>query len=187
MKRVFVITVILIQALLYQACDNSNKNKKLEKEAVLVNESDVDENGANFIKQASRNGLLAIEFSKIAQQQASSPEVRQFAQKMAAEHTRFYNELKKMATEKYILLPIKMEQDDVAKLNELRKLKGTAFDEAYMRAIISSHEGAVQNFETGARNRDREVNKFATGKLDSIKTNFNAAKSVFNNLVINRD
>lgn len=186
MKKVFIITVILIQALLYQACDNS-KEKKLEKEAVLANESDVDENAANFIKQASRNGILAIEYSKIAERQASSPDVKQFAKKMSTDHTRIYNELKKMATDKYILLPIKMEPDEVVKLNELRKLKGTAFDESYMRVIISAHEGAVQNFEMGAKNRDKEVNKFASGRLDSIKTHFNTAKSIFNNLVVNRD
>ena len=186
MKKLFIITVILMQASLYQGCTNSKEDKKVEKEAVLVNESDVDENGANFIKQASRHGLLAIEFSKIAERQASSPEVRRFAQRMISDHTRYYNALKKMAAEKYILLPIKMEQEDVDKLNELRKLKGTSFDESYMKAIISSHETAVESFEMGARNRDREVNKFAGGKLDSIKINFNTAKSIFNNLVVNR-
>lgn len=186
MKKVLIVIIILTQAFLYNACNNNPDNKNIEKSARDANESDVDDGGKLFIKAAAVGGIMEVELAKAAQTQASSPEVKKFADMMISDHTRIYNELKKLATDKHILLPIELEQAQKDDLKKLQELKGPAFDEAYMRMMVSSHEKAIQDYEAGSSNRDRQVNKFASEKIDSLKTHLNSARSLFNSLVISR-
>lgn len=186
MKKVLIVIIILTQAFLYNACNSNPDNKNIEKSASLANQSDVDDDGKVFIKAAAVSGIMEVELAKMAQLQASSPEVKDFAAMMISDHTRIYNELKKLATDKHILLPIELEQPEKEELKKLQDLKGPAFDEAYMRLMVSSHEKAIQDYQSGASNRDRQVNNFASEKIDSLKTHLNSARSLFNSLVISR-
>jgi putative membrane protein len=105
MKKVLILLIILTQAFFYHACNN-NKDSKAKKSTVIANESDVDDDGKQFMKAAALGGIMEVELAKLAQKQASSPAVKEFAGMMISDHTRIYNDLKKLATDKYILLPI---------------------------------------------------------------------------------
>ena len=183
MKKVSIVIMILVQAFLYHACNNQ-ENKKTERSAALVNESDVDEDAKIFMKAASTGGIMEVELAKLAQKQASSAAVKEYAEMMITDHTRIFNDLKKLATEKHILLPIDMEPEAREQMNQLQKLSGSEFDENYMRLMVTSHEKAVSEYETGARNRDRDVNKFASQKMEALKHHLNSARSLFNTVVI---
>jgi putative membrane protein len=183
MKKVLIVLIILTQALLYHACNNQDKNKA-EKSTILVNQSDVDEEAKSFMKAASISGIMEVELAKLAQKQASSSAVKEYADMMIADHTRIYNDLKKLATDKHILLPIDLEPKEREQLERLQKLNGAEFDENYMRFMVTSHEKAVSDFEMGGRNRDRDVNKFASAKIEELKTHLNSARSLFNTVVI---
>lgn len=183
MKKVLIVIVILVQAFLYHACDNS---KKPDKSTILANESDVDDGGKEFIKAASLGGIMEVELAKLAQQQASSPAVKDFADMMIADHTRIFNELKKLATDKHILLPIELDQQQTEQLNRLKAIDGPKFDETYMRLVVRSHEQALKDYQAGARNRDRQVNKFASEKIETLKEHHSSSQSIFNKLIVSR-
>ncbi|NEU07210.1 DUF4142 domain-containing protein [Flavihumibacter sp. R14] len=183
MKKVLILIIILVQAFLYHACNNQD-NKKTEKSTLLANQSDIDEDGKDFMKAASLGGIMEVELAELAQKQARSADVRKFADMMIADHTRIFNELKKLATDKHILLPIDLEQEQKDHVNQLQKLSGQEFDEGYLRLMVTSHEETVVDFEKGANNRDRDVNKFAGEKIETLKEHLNTAKSLFNNVVI---
>lgn len=183
MKKVLIVIVILAQAFLYHACNNQNGDNA-EKSTVLVNQSDVDGDAKIFLKAASKGGILEVELAKLAQKQAASPAVKEYADMMITDHTRIYNDLKKLATDKHILLPIDLEQKEQEELKNLQKLSGAEFDENYMRLMVTNHEKAVSEFESGARNRDRDVNKFASERIEALKKHLNSARSLFNTVVI---
>lgn len=184
MKKISIVVILLAQAFLYPACNN--EDKRVEKSVLLANESDVDDDAKSFIKAAATGGIMEVELAKHAQQQSNSAEVKDYAAMMLRDHTRIYNDLKKLATDKHILLPIELEEEQKTQVRKLQALKGDAFDENYMRMMVSSHEKALQDYQAGARNRDRQVNKFASEKLDSLKMHLNKARSIFNNLIIKR-
>lgn len=185
MKKVFIVIIILTQAFLYHACNNQDSSKA-EKSTVLVNQSDVDEDAKNFMKTASAGGVLEVELAKLAQKQAASSAVKEYADMMIADHTRIYNELKKLATDKHILLPIDLTPEESEQLEKLKTRSGSEFDENYMRLMVDSHQKAVATFESGANNRDRDVNKFASAKLETLKMHLNSARSLFNTVVMQR-
>ncbi|MBC7746114.1 MAG: DUF4142 domain-containing protein [Flavobacterium sp.] len=187
MKKFSLITLILLQATVYISCNSGTdqkRNSNLESSTYLTNQSDVDQDAITFLKGASLNSIMDVEFAKVAQQKASNKSVKNFAQLMSVDHTKVYNEMKKLATDKKILLPIKMEQSAIDSLNSLRNLKGLAFDETYMQLMISGHETEIQNFNQGAENRDADVNDFASARIETLKNHLNSAKSIYNNLVL---
>jgi putative membrane protein len=184
MKKISIVMILLAQAFFYHACNNENKQS--DKAAVLVNESDVDDDAKNFIKAAATGGIMEVELAKEAQKQSTEPAVKDYAAMMISDHTRIYNDLKKLANDKHILLPIELDEEQKIQVKKLQELKGDAFNESYMRMMVTNHEKAIQDYNSGASNRDRQVNKFASEKIDSLKMHLNTARSIFNNLIIKR-
>lgn len=186
MKKILILIVILIQAFIYHACNNNKEKKATDRAAVLANESDVDEDGKVFIKAAALNGVMEVELAKIAQKQASSKQVKNFADMMISDHTRIYNDLKKLATDKHILLPITLEPAQTDQVNRLKALSGSSFDEIYMRMASTSHEQAIKDYQAGAANRDKQVNRFAAENIPVLKEHLKSARAAFNNVVNKR-
>lgn len=184
MKKIFIFTIILTQAFIYNSCNGNaeKKDKSADNSTLLINESDVDQDAANFIKHASLSSIIEIEYGKVAEQNAKSESVKSFAQAMIKDHTRIYNEMKKLATDKKILLPIKMEQGPTDSLAQLQTLSGEAFDQNYMQLMVSGHQKAIENFKLGAQNRDATINKFASEKIELLKEHLNSAISTYNSL-----
>lgn len=189
MKKVLIPIIMLVQAFLFKACDsttNEKKNKDLETSTYLTNQSNVDLDAVNFFKGASLSSIMEVEFAKIAEQKAKNQSVKNFAEMMKTDHTKVFNEMKKLATEKKILLPITMEPTGTDSLKQLETLSGSEFDQKYMRLVISNHEASIKNFERGADNRDLAVNKFAAGKIEILKSHLNSATSIYNSLDIKK-
>ena len=177
--------IILVQVILHHACNNDSE-KKAGKSTILVNQSNVDEGARNFMKLASESGVMEVEFSRIAKQKSRSRAVKEFADMMIADHTRIYNDLKKLATDKRILLPIEMDKSQTGQLNKLKELNGAKFDQAYMRMMVRSHQNAINTYQEGANNRDRDVNQFALKRITLLESHLNSARSIFNKVVLNR-
>lgn len=186
MKKVLIVIIILTQAFIYHACNNTKDKETTDRSTIIANESDVDEDGKVFMKAAALSGVMEVELAKIAQKQGSSPEVKKFADMMISDHTRIYNDLKKLATDKHILLPITLEADQTAQLNKMKALKGSSFDETYLRMVSTSHQQAIKDFEAGATNRDKQVNNFASDNIEILKEHLKSAQAAFNNVVNKR-
>ena len=186
MKKVLILIIILTQAFIYHACNNNKDKKNKDRSAILANESDVDEDGKVFMKAAALSGVMEVELAKVAQKQGSTAEVKKFADMMISDHTRIYNDLKKLATDKHILLPITLEPAQTEQLNKMQALTGSSFDETYLRMVSTSHEQAIKDFEAGATNRDKQVNKFAADNIEILKEHLKSARSAFNNVVNKR-
>jgi putative membrane protein len=185
MKKVLILMILLVQAILYHSCNN-NSDTKAEKSTVLANQSDVDEGAMKFMKLASESGIMEVQFSMVARQKSRSPAVKEFAEMMIADHTRIYNDLKKLASDKHILLPIEMDKSQTDQLNTLTELSGAKFDQNYMRMMAASHQKAIELYKEGANNRDKDVNQFAQKKITLLEDHLNSARSIFNNVVLNR-
>ena len=86
-----------------------------------------------------------IDAGRLAESQASSPEVKAFGKQMATDHTR----VNRQATELVTRLKVKPEDNPTSKslasggaenVNQLKQLKGTAFDKAYVDHEVAYHQ-----------------------------------------------
>jgi predicted outer membrane protein len=76
----------------------------------------------------------------LAAENAASSEVKQFGQRMVDDHGKANAELKGLASQKNVVLPTELDAKHKAMQDGLSKLKGPAFDDAYMAHMASAHK-----------------------------------------------
>jgi putative membrane protein len=146
--------------------DSSNK--------VASSVSDID---AKFAVDAAEAGMLEIELGKVAQQNSSSADVKNFGAMMVTDHTKIGDQLTKISMAKHITLPSSVSNDDQNKINDFKKKTGHDFDKTYMDAMVSGHKKVAAMFEDEIKNgSDQDIRDFATHTLDGIKAHLQAAQ-----------
>lgn len=130
-----------------------------------------------FVTKASEMNIEELRLSEIAVRQASSPEVRAFAQQLVDDHTQAGTELSTLATRKSVAL---MRDDyDQRGITRLSKKTGRDFDQAYIDKMVDAHDDAVDLFEKTARNaKDPEVQALASKMLPKLQQHQQHAKSL---------
>jgi putative membrane protein len=130
-----------------------------------------------FVTKAAKGGMAEVEFGKLAAERASSPEVKQFGQKMVDDHSRANDELKSIASQKNIMIPAALDAKDKATYNRLSKLSGAAFDRAYMKDMVSDHKTDISEFQYESRSgADSDVRGFATKTLPTLQEHLKMAE-----------
>src|SRR2546429_9944716 len=97
MKHVLARTAIAVLSLAI-ACGAYAADKKGAKKKLSGNDR-------HFITEAAEDGLAEVELGKIAQQNASSAEVKQFGQRMADDHSKANQELEGIASKLGVTVP----------------------------------------------------------------------------------
>ena len=84
----------------------------------------MDNNDAAAMKQLAQANLNEIEAGKMAAAKAQNPEVKQFGQKMADDHARMFEDLKRLAKTKDVALPDKAALKDLAQNKVIERKSG---------------------------------------------------------------
>jgi putative membrane protein len=141
---------------------------------------------ATFVDRAGRAGAFEIEASKLAQQQATSAEVKSFASRMVDDHTRTANELKQAAGG--LAVPAEPSADQRAKIEALKGKSGSDFDRSYANEVgVAAHEEAVALFEDYARNgTDASLKAFADKTVPALREHLTMAKDMAGKVVASK-
>jgi putative membrane protein len=132
-----------------------------------------------FMMKAAQGGLYEVEAAKLALSNASSAEVKEFAERLIADHTKANQQLMQIAADKGVSVPDTMGQKHEAKLNRLRNLQGEEFDRAYMSHMVKDHAQDVQEFRTASqRATDQDVKTFASTTLPTLEEHLERARSI---------
>jgi putative membrane protein len=125
---------------------------------------------AAFVKKAADGGLAEVALAKLAQEKASSDEVKAFAAKLEKDHTQANTELTQVASQKNVTLPSAPSKMHQAKQDKLSKLSGAEFDKAYVAAMVEDHQKDVRDFQRQATSgADADVKAFAAKTLPTLK------------------
>jgi putative membrane protein len=123
-----------------------------------------------FAMMAAEGGLAEVQLGKLAADQASSPEVRQAAQRLVQDHTKANQELMTIAKQKGISVPNEVDDthEDVVKL--FSKLEGPQFDREFLRYQVMHHEKDVAAFGLQAKEgQDPDLKAFAAKQLPVLR------------------
>jgi putative membrane protein len=134
---------------------------------------------AMFIRTAAMDGMAEVEHGRLAAQNAMHDEVKQFGQRMVDDHGKAGDELKGLASQKNVTLPTELDAKHKAMQDKLAKMKGPAFDRAYMTQMITAHQQAVALFqkEAGA-GKDPEAKAWAAKTLPTLQEHLKMARGV---------
>ncbi len=93
-----------------------------------------------FADEASRANWAEIKLSQIAQQKATRPDIKAFAQKMIRDHSQAEDTLKQAVSCFGINLPDNLDAKHAALAAKLSQMSGAGFDKAYMSAMVKDHK-----------------------------------------------
>ncbi|HZP48635.1 MAG TPA: DUF4142 domain-containing protein [Vicinamibacterales bacterium] len=130
-----------------------------------------------FVHEAAAGGMAEVELGKLAQEKASSEEVKSFGKRMVDDHSKANDELKTLAQSKSITLPADLDAKDKALRDRLSKLSGAAFDRAYMQAMLNDHKKDVNEFRhESTSGSDPDVKSFAAKTLPTLEDHLKLAQ-----------
>ncbi len=101
-----------------------------------------------FVKEALQGGMAEVQLGQLAAQKASSPDVKQFGQKMVDDHTKLGDQMGMVAQQVGVKPPKDLAKKDKQLLAKLQGLSGEEFDKAYIAAMVKDHkkdEGAFKS------------------------------------------
>jgi putative membrane protein len=131
-----------------------------------------------FATEAAQGGLAEVEMGQLALQKGTSPQVKQFAQRMVTDHTQANQELMQLAKSQNLNLPAKVDSKHKSDMERLRGMNGTAFDAAYMQHMVQDHQKDVAEFQKQAqRGSDPELKSFAVKYLPVLQQHLQMAQS----------
>ena len=131
-----------------------------------------------FLINAAQAGLMEVEAARLAQEKASSNEIKEYARKLEQDHTKASEDLKKLAAQKNVDLPTDMGKH-AQMLEKVRAASGDEFDKKWMKMQVQHHKKDVSEFQKATnRSMDSDVRNFATAKLPALQEHLNQAQQL---------
>jgi putative membrane protein len=119
-----------------------------------------------------------VELGRLAQQRATRPEVKEFAEMAIRDHEKAASELKQIASKHNIPMDTG-EQNEHNDLRErLSKLSGEEFDREYVKTMVEEHKEAVNELERKANDENPEVRQWASNTLPTVRQHLERAQQI---------
>jgi putative membrane protein len=134
---------------------------------------------SRFIREVTADNTLEVSLGQLAATKAENSEVKNFGQRMVTDHNKLQKDWVGMATKNGLALKTGMGSHHQAKLNQLQRLSGKAFDQAYMTTEIRDHKDDIDYFQReGQSVRSTQVRDLVSTTLPTLQDHFNQAKQI---------
>lgn len=132
-----------------------------------------------YFRDMAQASLAEVETGKLAQQQASNEQVKEFAEHMVKDHGRMMEEQEQMAGDKGLQMPKQPNKEHQAALKKLENAKGEQFDRAYMSQMVKDHEKTLKLVREASKNaKDPELKAMAQKAAPDIEKHLQMAKQL---------
>ncbi|HUH91755.1 MAG TPA: DUF4142 domain-containing protein [Casimicrobiaceae bacterium] len=131
-----------------------------------------------FIAKAAEGDMAEVAEGKIAERKSENPKVKAFGARMVHDHTDINGKLQRIAAEKGVGIPNKLDSSGEKEIDKLQELSGAKFDKAYSKQQVSDHKKAIQAFQKEAKSgSDSDLKGFAGQTLPTLKEHLKLAQS----------
>ena len=131
-----------------------------------------------FIREAAGN-VLEVRLGTLAGQKASSPAVKQFAQRMVSDHTTMGNQWTALISRNGLPIKSNLDATQLQTVSQLGSLSGAAFDQAYMSTMVQDHQQDVSRFQSlGPSAQSADVRQLAASGLARMQQHLSMAQQV---------
>lgn len=103
---------------------------------------------AEFVQDVAIMHMAAIELSRIALNQATSPNIKAFAQQLIADHDAASAKLRSALSGRTSGWPAQLDEKHRRRADELTKKTGADFDREYVKAVIDGHQNLEARLES---------------------------------------
>jgi putative membrane protein len=132
-----------------------------------------------FLARATRSGLAQVELARLAEQQASSPSVREFARQMIMDHEQVNRSLRALAEGDSATVPDQANAEFRQVRDALGRLSGAEFDVEYLRHEVQAHQrmATLMEYVIGS-GEDAQVQRVASSALPKVFTHLAIASQL---------
>lgn len=136
----------------------------------------------SFLRKATEGNMAEIQLGQLAQQKASSQDVRQFGEKMVQDHEQLNQQLTPIAQQQGVRPPKGLSKKDEATMKKLENLSGQQFDHAYIKTMLKDHEKDLSEFrETANRTQNPQLKDAAQHGAQVIESHLQDIKQIAKN------
>jgi putative membrane protein len=189
---------VALSAALSMACqqNGARTDNPATAENEAIGTAGVSSGDKDFVEHMMMDGMAEVELGKMAKDKASTPEVKQFADRMVRDHSKAGDELKQIASKHSIATSAQIDEKHRDLMNKLSMLRGAEFDHAYMEAMVDGHQDVIDELQKHA-SEDRfgdnkgavkpepsnnpaeaDINKWAANALPTVREHLNMAKQI---------
>jgi putative membrane protein len=132
-----------------------------------------------FAMEAAQANHDEVTLGKMAADKATNSDVKKFAQRMMNDHSKAQDQLKDLPALKAANLPMTMAAEAKALESRLSRLSGSAFDKAYIDAMVEDHQKDIQKFERATRNvSNQDLKQWASNTLPVLQEHLQQARQI---------
>jgi len=139
--------------------------------------SSLDPADKDFVMKAAQGGMAEVMLGQTASSKGTSPDVKNFGNRMVSDHGKANDELKQLAQNKGMALPADVDAESKKMSDKLLKLSGKDFDKEYMNGMVDDHEKDVKEFEKASKDaKDPDLKAWASKTLPTLQDHLKMAK-----------
>ncbi len=132
-----------------------------------------------FATKAAQGNMAEVNGGTMTSQKGTSPDVKNFGNRMVNDHGKALDELKQLAQTKGITLPTDVNDEQKKEADKLSKLSGKDFDKEYTEAMVEDHEKDAKEFDKASKNaQDPDLKAWAAKTLPVIQDHLKMAKDM---------
>src|SRR5688500_5349264 len=160
--------------LMAQTKDSTHASAKTEQKKGGLSGQD-----RKYFQEMAQANMAEVQTGKLAQQKASSEEVKKFAEHMVQDHGKLLQEQQSMAKTKGVSLPKQPKKEHQSALKKLQGASGSEFDRMYMEQMVKDHEKTLKTLQDAAKNaKDPEVRQAAEKAAPNVQKHLEMAKEI---------
>ena len=132
-----------------------------------------------FVDLAGQTDMTEAHLGQMAAEQASSQDVKDFAQMLVTDHTADYTQLTAVATKAGLTVPKGLDAKQEKMIAPFEKLHGKAFDRRFAHDMAAGHQAAIAAYNKESRDgQNADLKAYATQTLPTLQKHESAAQAL---------
>jgi putative membrane protein len=175
MKTITIAVVAILGAVTWSCTPEKDSVKQAQEQN---QNSAIDENISKFLTEAADARMMDIELGKLAKERGTTPEIRQYGDRMVTDQSRLLQDLRTLAASKNIALPSTLSNEKAEGLADIKDEQGVEFDKKFMRMMTQDHKRDVRAFDDATDFKDQDVERFASMNLSMVESHLDQIQKI---------
>jgi putative membrane protein len=137
------------------------------------------EGDSKFVQETLQDDVLELRLAQLAEQKATKPAVKQFAQRLISDYTSSHARWSGVATGSGVSVRTAIGPKHRQKLDRLQRTSGTDFDRAYISTVIEHLQSIVPYYQNEGRSASSaQVRNLVQSELPTLQQNLAQARRI---------
>jgi len=134
-----------------------------------------------YLSNDAEGSAYEFQLAELGVEKASSSATEQYAMGVLNDHAKFNAQLMQLAHQKGLTLPVEVKAQDRSRIDRLKQLQGTAFDNAFAREMVRINTSDISDSKREAGiTQDQDIQAFLGQFAPTDQQHLQGARSLLN-------